>query len=220
MIWSSSASPTAASRASASPAGQGRWSSGSCIDDDGQVEHLTRLALRCDGETSSLTLPSELFGDPNALPRAIARHGGETFTACAGMQRHLAPPCSLSPAIRRRSTYRLLGWAQIAGRRTYLTPGCAASADGTLSDPPEVELEARLRDYALTEAPWEESLKALLAAAAVFPTEYAAALLAFALLPLVQRFFPGSTTTRASMPTIGPSPVSCRATRAAWDAGA
>ncbi|MBK8027003.1 MAG: hypothetical protein IPK19_37860 [Chloroflexi bacterium] len=47
------------SRASASPAGRGRWSSESPrIDDDGQVEHLTRLALRCDEETSALTPPA------------------------------------------------------------------------------------------------------------------------------------------------------------------
>jgi hypothetical protein len=161
------------------------------MDDDGQVEHLTRLEL-CSGEEQlSLTLPSELFGDPNALHRAIAGRAGETFTTRAGMQRHLgAALLALSGTYPRRSTYRFLGWSKVDGRWTYLSPNCAVNADGIAATPPEVELETRLRDYALTEIPWAQSIEAFLVTLRVFPKSYAAALTAFALLPLFQRFFP------------------------------
>ena len=121
-------------------------------DDDGQVEHLTKLELHGNNEQISLTLPSELFGDPNALHRAIARQGGETFITWAGMQRHLGPALlALSGEYPRRTTYRFLGWIQIENKWTYLTPSGAVNADGFLTNPPEVELETRLRDYAIKE---------------------------------------------------------------------
>jgi len=163
------------------------------MDDDGQVEHLTRLEL-CSGEEQlSLTLPSELFGDPNALHRAIAGRAGETFTTRAGMQRHLgAALLVLSGSYPRRSTYRFMGWSNVDGHWRYLTPGCAVKADGMVATPPEVELETRLRDYALTDIPWEQSIEAFVSTLQVFPKSYAAALTAFALLPLFQRFFPAA----------------------------
>lgn len=161
------------------------------MDDDGQVEHLTRLEL-CSGEEQlSLTLTSELFGDPNALHRAIAGRAGETFTTRAGMQRHLgAALLALSGTYPRRSAYRFMGWSKVDGRWTYLTPACAVNANGMFAAPPEVELETRLRDYALTDTNWEQALEAFIATLRVFPKSYAAALTAFALLPLLQRFFP------------------------------
>lgn len=163
------------------------------MDDDGQVEHLTRLELSSGEEQLSLTIPSELFGDPNALHRAIAGRAGETFTTRAGMQRHLgAALLALSGSYPRRSTYRFLGWSKVDGCWTYLTPGSAVNAGGMLATPPEVELETRLRDYALTDTTWEQALEAFLAALHVFPQSYAAALTAFALLPLFQRFFPAA----------------------------
>lgn len=163
------------------------------MDDDGQVEHMTRLEL-CSGEEQlSLTLPSELFGDPNALHRAIAGRAGENFTTRAGMQRHLgAALLAMSGTYPRRSTYRFLGWSKVDGRWTYLTPGCAVNTEGIVAAPPEVELENRLRDYALTDIPWEQSTEAFVATLRVFPKSYAAALTAFALLPLFQRFFPAA----------------------------
>jgi hypothetical protein len=163
------------------------------MDDDGQVEHLTRLEL-CSGEEQlSLTLPSELFGDPNALHRAIAGRAGETFTTRAGMQRHLgAALLAMSGIYPRRSTYRFLGWSKVDGRWTYLTPGCAVHADGVMATPPEVELETRLRDYAMTDTTGEQALAAFGVTLRVFPQSYAAALTAFALLPLFQRFFPAA----------------------------
>ena len=59
-----------------------------------------------------------------------------------------------------------------------------------LSNPPEVALESRLRDYGLRQSSWEDGLKAFRAAIAVFPKELASTLIAFSLLPVVQRFFP------------------------------
>jgi hypothetical protein len=59
------------------------------IDDDGQVEHLVRLELSREGKTQPLIVPSELFGDANALQRHIARQAGERFTARTGMNKHL-----------------------------------------------------------------------------------------------------------------------------------
>ena len=115
------------------------------IDDDGQVEHMTKLELNGTSECIFLTLPSELFGDANALHRAIARQGGETFITRAGMQRHLGPALlALSGAYPRRTTYRFLGWTQIDDKWTYISPSGAVNAAGFLTDPPEVELETRL----------------------------------------------------------------------------
>jgi hypothetical protein len=54
------------------------------LDDDGQVEYLTVLELTCGEETLTLHVPSELFGDPNALQRFIAGHAGETSPFAPG----------------------------------------------------------------------------------------------------------------------------------------
>jgi Domain of unknown function (DUF927) len=168
------------------------------MDDDGQVEHLTMLELTCGEETLTLQVPSELFGDPNALQRFIAGHAGENFTVRAGMIRHLAPAIlALSGTYPRRKTYRFMGWTEINGKWVYVSTEMSVSADGQLSDPPEVELETRLRDYRLCTGNWQDSLEAFRAATATLPRHLAPSLIAFAMLPIVQRFFPAAATRPA-----------------------
>ncbi|MCA0453926.1 MAG: DUF927 domain-containing protein [Chloroflexi bacterium] len=168
------------------------------MDDDGQVEHLTSLELTCGEETLTLHVPSELFGDPNALQRFIAGYAGEIFTVRAGMIRHLAPAIlALSGTYPRRKTYRFMGWTEIDGKWVYVSPEMSVSANGQLSEPPEVELESRLRDYRLRGADWQESLGAFKAAITTLPRHLAPSLIAFAMLPIVQRFFPAAATRPA-----------------------
>ncbi|HML23756.1 MAG TPA: primase C-terminal domain-containing protein [Aggregatilinea sp.] len=163
------------------------------VNDDGQVEHVTALELRNDHQTLTLNVPSEMFGDDAALRRFIAGQAGEAFTVRAGMGKHLAPAIlSLSGEYPCRTCYRFMGWTQIDGRWTYVAPGVCINAEGALVDPPEIELDARLRDYSLQQASWEDSLLAFAAIIPVFPKTLAPACIAFALLPLLQRFFPAA----------------------------
>ncbi len=141
------------------------------MDDDGQVEHLTALELACGEETLSITVPSELFGDPNALQRFIAGHAGESFTVRAGMNRHLPSAIlALSGTYPRRKTYRFMGWTQINSQWVYVSPEMSIGAEGQLTEPPEVELENRLRDYRMRMADWDSGLAAFQAAASGLTT--------------------------------------------------
>jgi hypothetical protein len=168
------------------------------MDDDGQVEHLTALELTCGEEMLTLHVPSELFGDPNALQRFIAGHAGENFTVRAGMIRHLAPAIlALSGTYPRRKTYRFMGWTEINGKWVYVSPEMSVHSDGQIIEPPEVELESRLRDYRLCSTDWQNSLEAFKAAVATLPGHLAPSLIAFAMLPVVQRFFPAAATRPA-----------------------
>ncbi len=168
------------------------------MDDDGQVEHLTVLELTCGEETLTLHVQSELFGDPNALQRFIAGHAGENFTVRAGMISHLAPAIlALSGTYPRRKTYRFMGWTEINGKWVYVSPEMSVNADEQLTEPPEVELETRLRDYRLCSTDWHSSLEAFKAAAATLPKHLTSSLIAFAMLPVVQRFFPAAATRPA-----------------------
>ncbi|GAB4514716.1 MAG: hypothetical protein OHK0046_17200 [Anaerolineae bacterium] len=163
------------------------------IDDDGQVEHLVRLELSREGKTQPLIVPSELFGDANALQRHIARQAGERFTARTGMNKHLPTALlSLSGEYPTRTTYRFMGWTQIDECWAYVTPSLTVGADGVHEQAPEVELETRLRDYGLHEADWSQSLAAFDALRDALPVDIAPALIAYAVLPLVQRFFPAA----------------------------
>lgn len=163
------------------------------VNDDGQVEHVTALELRSEQQTLTLNVPSEMFGDDAALRRFIAGQAGEAFTVRAGMGRHLAPAIlSLSGEYPRRTCYRMMGWTHINDRLAYVAPGVCVNAEGVIADPPEVELDARLRDYRLQAAAWEDGLRAFEAMIPVFPKELAPTCIAFALLPLVQRFFPSA----------------------------
>jgi len=159
--------------------------------DEGQSEHVMRLALSHGERKLTLDVPSELFGDPNALQRFIAAQAGGLYTVRAGMSKHLVPAIlALSGEPAQRSTYRFVGWTQRDGRWTYLSPQVSVHAQGYLAQPPEIELETRLRDYALAQAEWAPALQAFESLIPALPRRLAPALLAFALLPIVQRFFP------------------------------
>ncbi len=168
------------------------------VNDDGQAEHMMRLHLRHDAHTTTLDVPSELFGDPNALQRFIAQKAGAIYTACAGMHRHLPNAIlKLSGTFPTRQTYRFMGWTQIEGKWVYVSPLMSISAAGVLAEPHEVELESRLRDYHLTESAWTDSLSAFSTAIRVMPANLAPTLIAFTLLPLIQRFLPAATAKPA-----------------------
>lgn len=163
------------------------------VDDEGQIEHIAVVQLRRDGMQICVEAPSEVFGDDAALRRLIAGRAGERFTVRAGMGKHLAPAIlSLSEVYPSRTSYRFMGWTQIDGRWAYIAPTENVKADKTLSVRHEVELESRLRDYRLTQTAWEGSQAAFQAMMTVFPPELAPTLIAFALLPLFQRFFPAA----------------------------
>lgn len=163
------------------------------VNDEGQAEHVMRLDLRHTGRAMTLDVPSELFGDANALQRFIAAQAGGIYTVRAGMSKHLVPAIlALSGEPPQRTTYRFVGWTQRDGKWVYVSPQVSISAQGYLAQPPEVELEPRLHDYGLSQAPWEAGLNAFLNMGAVLPTRLAPTLLAFALLPVVQRFFPAA----------------------------
>jgi hypothetical protein len=163
------------------------------INDDGEVEHIAQVELQGDGRVLHLSVPSELFGDESALRRFIAASAGEAFTVRARMTKHLPSAIiQLSGDYPRRTHHNFMGWTQLEGQWVYVSPGACISDNGPLSDKPQVELGTRLRDYGLGQCSWEDSLSAFQAAVKVLPRELAPACLAFALLPVVQRFFPAA----------------------------
>ena len=96
-----------------------------------------RLALRHAHHSTTLDVPSELFGDANALQRFIAQKAGGIYTACAGMQKHLAPAIlKLSGDPPRRQIYRFIGWTPIDAAWVYVSSGLSINAQGALPSPP------------------------------------------------------------------------------------
>ncbi len=165
------------------------WITRSTDEDDS--EHVMRLQLRNGEKVSTLDVPSEFFGDAKALQRFIAGRAGGVYAVRAGMNKHLISAIlKLSGDPAQRRTYGFMGWTRVAGQWTYVSPAMSVNAAGALADAPEVELETRLRDYRLVEPDWTTGYAAFQAVVRVFPPEYAAALLSFTLLPLMQRFFP------------------------------
>jgi len=163
------------------------------VDDDGQSENLMRVALQHRSHSATLDIPSEMFGDPNALQRFIAQKAGGIYAVCAGMTKHLPPAINrLSAEYPTHTTYGFMGWTQIEGHWVYVSPNGSLGADGILETSPEVELESRLRDYGLKARDWTDSVDAFKAAVSVLPPSLAPALIAFTFLPLLQRFFPAA----------------------------
>lgn len=161
------------------------------IAEEGQSEHLMRLNLHKGSHRTTLDVPSELFGDANALQRFIAQRAGAIYTTCAGMHRHLpAAILKLSGEFPTRQTYRFMGWTQINQQWVYVSPRCSLGASEAIEAAAEVELETRLRDYGLKQGEISEGLAAFQAAIPLLPASLAPALLAFTVLPLLQRFFP------------------------------
>jgi hypothetical protein len=168
------------------------------VDDDGKRERVARVQVEGNSSKQSLDVPSELFGDANALQRFLAANAGETFTTRAGMSKHLTPAIlSLSGQYSTRETYRFMGWTQLQDRWMYLTPSATITAKGKLNNPPEVDLSSRLQDYGVQTCTWAEALSAFDTMLKVFPQEIVATCISFALLPLLQRFFPASATRPA-----------------------
>ena len=165
----------------------------SCLNDDGEQEHITVLEV-CDHKDSvRLEVPSETFGDDIALRRLIAKHAGESFAVRAGMTKHLVSAIlALSGNYPIRKAYRFMGWQQIADRWVYLTPEQSISGQGKLAEPPLVELQSRLHDYGVQPCAWDDATTAFSAMTRVFPPEHVSTCIAFALLPLLQRFFPSA----------------------------
>lgn len=163
------------------------------VDDDGQIERNMRLQLTNHSYSTIIDAPDELFGDPNGLARYIAGKAGGVFSPRAGMHKHLAPAIlKLSGEAPRRQTYRFMGWTKLHDQWALVSPEQSVNACGIMPEPPEVELESRLRGYGLCDGSWSDALKAFHAAVAVFPKELASTLIAFSLLPLIQRFFPSA----------------------------
>lgn len=86
----------------------------------------------------------------------------------------------------------------------YVSPSDCITAKGKLAEPPSVELDQRLRDYGLQTASWDDSHQAFQAVVKVLPEHLAPCLIAFGLLPVVQRFLP-ATATRPAVHLVGTS---------------
>ena len=163
------------------------------VSDEEQDEQLIVLELCHNEKFKRVEVPSDLFGDDAALRRYLAGSAGVQYTVRAGMGKHLTPAImALSEGYTNRVSFSFMGWTQIEGKWVYITPDSSINATEKTPEGIEVELETRLRDYRLSEADWTESRAAFEAMIAVFPPDLASVLIAFACLPLFQRFFPSA----------------------------
>ena len=175
------------------------------VDDDGREAHVTTVELRRGSGIKRLDVPGDVFVDDLALRRFIGTGAGSQYVVRAGMMKHLVPAIvQLSGEYPTHRHYNFMGWKQLDGRWVYLTPDQCISAAGCLDTPPSVELDGRLHDYGLQQGEWHASLTAFDAVGHVLPPDLAACLLAFALFPVVQRFFP-ATATRPALHLVGTS---------------
>jgi len=163
------------------------------VDDDGKEAHTTALELRRGDFMKKLDVPGDVFVDDVALRRFIGANAGSQYVVRAGMSKHLVPAIvQLSGEFPTHRHYNFMGWMQLDGRWVYVSPQVCITAKGKLSEPPSVELDHRLRDYGLQATGWNESLAAFDAVTKVLPPQLASCLVAFALLPVLQRFFPAA----------------------------
>ncbi len=163
------------------------------VDDDGKEAHTTTLELRRGEFMKKLDVPGDVFVDDVALRRFIGATAGSQYVVRAGMSKHLVPAIvQLSGEFPTHRHYNFMGWMQLDGRWAYVSPHDCITAKGKLSEPPSVELDHRLRDYGLQATGWSESLEAFDAVMKVLPPKLASSLIAFALLPVLQRFFPAA----------------------------
>lgn len=161
------------------------------VDDDGKEAHTTALELRRGDFVKKLDVPGDVFVDDIALRRFIGANAGSQYVVRAGMSKHLVPAIvHLSGEFPTHRHYNFMGWMELDGRWVYVSPQDCITAKGKLSEPPSVELDHRLRDYGLQATGWQESLAAFDAVTKVLPPKLASSLIAFALLPVLQRFFP------------------------------
>ncbi|MDX1991996.1 MAG: DUF927 domain-containing protein [bacterium] len=163
------------------------------VDDDGKEAHTTALELRRGEFVKKLDVPGDVFVDDVALRRFIGANAGSQYVVRAGMSKHLVPAIvQLSGEFPTHRHYNFMGWMQLDGRWVYVSPQDCITAKGKLSEPPSVELDHRLRDYGLQATDWKNSLAAFDAVTKVLPPKLASSLIAFALLPVLQRFFPAA----------------------------
>ncbi len=163
------------------------------VDDDGKEAHTTALELRRGDFVKKLDVPGDVFVDDVALRRFIGVNAGSQYVVRAGMSKHLVPAIvQLSGEFPTHRHYNFMGWMELDGRWVYVSPQDCITAKGKLSEPPSVELDHRLRDYGLQTTGWNESLQAFDTVTKVLPPKLASSLIAFALLPVLQRFFPAA----------------------------
>jgi hypothetical protein len=175
------------------------------VDDDGKETHHTALELRRGESVKRLDVPGDVFVDDVALRRFIGANAGSQYVVRAGMSKHLVPAIvHLSGEFPTNRHYNFMGWMQLDGRWVYISPQDCITVKGKLAEPPSVELDHRLRDYGLQAASWSDSLAAFDAVTKVLPPHLASCLIAFALLPVLQRFFP-TTATRPAVHLVGTS---------------
>jgi len=175
------------------------------VDDDGKEAHTTALELRRGEFVKKLDVPGDVFVDDVALRRFIGASAGSQYVVRAGMSKHLVPAIvQLSGEFPTHRHYNFMGWMQLDGRWVYVSPQDCITAKGRLSEPPSVELDHRLRDYGLQATGWNESLAAFDAVTKVLPPKLVSCLIAFALLPVLQRFFP-ATAPRPAVHLVGTS---------------
>lgn len=175
------------------------------IDDDGKEAHVTTIELQRGSSVKKLDIPGEVFVDDVALRRFIGASAGAQYVVRAGMSKHLVPAIvQLSGEFPTHRHYNFMGWMELDGRWVYVSPQDCVTAKGKLAEPPSVELDHRLRDYGLQATKWQESLQAFDAVTKVLPPNLASCLIAFALFPVLQRFFP-TTATRPALHLVGTS---------------
>ena len=168
------------------------------IDDDGKEAHVTTLELQRGSSVKKLDIPGEVFVDDIALRRFIGASAGSQYVVRAGMSKHLVPAIvQLSGEFPTHRHYNFMGWMELDGRLVYISPNDCITSKGKLAESMKVELDQRLRDYGVKASSWQDSLQAFDAILKVMPPELAPCLLSFALLPVIQRFFPKMATKPA-----------------------
>jgi hypothetical protein len=168
------------------------------VDDDGKETHVTTLELQRGSSVKKLEVPGDVFVDDVALRRFIGVSAGSQYVVRAGMSKHLVPAIvQLSGEFPTHRHYNFMGWMELDGRWVYVSPQDCITAKGKLAEPPLVELDQRLRDYGLQATSWSDSLAAFDAVTKVLPQQLAPCLISFALLPVIQRFFPKAATKPA-----------------------
>lgn len=175
------------------------------VDDNGREMHVTTIELQRGTSAKKLEVPGEIFVDDVALRRFIGANAGAQYVVRAGMSKHLVPAIvQLSGGFPTHRHYNFMGWMQLDGTWVYVSPGDCITTQGKLTEPLSVELDQRLHDYGLQAAGWSKGLAAFNAVTKVMPPQLAPALIAFALLPVLQRFFP-TTATRPAVHLVGTS---------------
>jgi len=175
------------------------------VDDDGKEAHVTTIQLQRGAAVKRLDVPGDVFVDDVALRRFIGANAGAQYVVRAGMSKHLVPAIvQLSGEFPTHRHYNFMGWMELDNRWVYVSPQDCITAKGKLAEPPFVELDHRLRDYGLQAASWSDSLAAFDAVTKVLPPNLASSPISFALLPILQRFFP-SSATRPAVHLVGTS---------------